>query len=392
MWRAGIAVGLGVLIAAPPLVVTFGQTPDAREFTFSKDVAPIVFEHCVSCHRPGEVAPFSMLNYGAVRPWARSIRQEVLTRQMPPWFVVGDTPTFRNPRRLSDSDVRTIVAWVDGGAREGNPRDMPVPPAFDDTWQIGTPDLIVTMAEPYNVPAAGLILNAVVPTDYVFSKDTWVKAIEIRPGNRRVVHQAVAVLGNGGLANGLHLYSAGLEAMQLRDGYARFIPQGSRIFLRMHYITTGRETTDQTTVGLKFATGPVHTEVRSGLAAKDSPSAPLVVTSHQNATTLPLAQKARIHALRAHMPARGRQASAVLVPREGSRQPLLSLANWTDYWQYYYTLARPVEVPSGAFLEYTTDYDRDLKSTEEAHGLYFDWTELNEANKDDLEPIWIKVR
>jgi hypothetical protein len=92
------------------------------------------------------------------------------------------------------------------------------------------------------------------------------------------------------------------------------------------------------------------------------------------------------------MPARGRQATAALVLPDRSRQGLLSLANWTDYWQYYYALAKPIEVPRGAFVEYTTDYDRDLKAPEEAHGLFFDWTEVNEANKDDLEPILVKVR
>jgi len=392
MWRTAFVIGYSAVIAIALAAITSGQTPATQEVTFSKDVAPIMFAHCVTCHRPGEIGSFSMLTYSAVRPWARAIRQAVLTRRMPPWYIDGSAGSFLNSKQLNDTDMQTIVAWVDGGAREGNPKDMPNPPALTDIWQIGTPDVIATMTEPYKLPATGLIPNVTVATDYVFPKDTWVQAIEIRPGNRQAVHQALAVLGNGGLANGLYLYSAELEPMQLRDGYAKFIPEGSRIFLRVHYNTTGRETADQSKVGFKFATKPVHTEVRVGLAEKGAVSAPSILTSHQTSGTLPLAGNARIHAWRSHMPARGRQATATLVLPDGSRRVLLSLANWTDYWQYYYALAKTTEVPSGAFVEYATDYDRDSKPLEEAHGLYFDWTEVNETNKNDLEPILIKAR
>jgi cytochrome c553 len=391
MWRVALVMGSALLIAIPLTMSSVAQTAANRELTFSKDVAPIVFEHCVSCHRPGEVGPFSMFPFSAIRPWARSIKQSVVARRMPPWFAVSAAGDFLHNKELKESDIRTIAAWVDAGAPEGNPKDIPAPPAVADEWRIGAPDLIVTMAEPFRLPATGLISNVTVATEYVFTRDTWVEAIEIRPGNRQVVHQALAVLGTGGLANGLYLYSAGLEPMQLRDGYAKFIPQGSRIFLRMHYITIGRETSDQTRVGLRFASKPVHTEVRVGIAEKDSFVPPALPESHQSASTFPLNGKARIHAWRSHMPTRGRQATATLVSPDRSRRVLFSINGWTDYWQYYYALAKPIEVPRGAFVEYLTDYDRNSNSGEEAHGLFFDWTEVNDANKDDSEPIFFKT-
>jgi hypothetical protein len=160
----------------------------------------------------------------------------------------------------------------------------------------------------------------------------------------------------------------------------------------MHYITIGKETSDRSSVGFKFASKPVHTEVRVGIAEKDSFVPPSQAESHQSATTFPLNGPARIHAWRSHMPAGGRQATATLVLPDRSRRVLFSLAGWTDNWQYYYALVRPIEVPRGAFVEYVTDYDRNPNSKEEAHGLFFDWSEVTGANKDDQEPILINSR
>ena len=186
---------------------------------------------------------------------------------------------------------------------------MPAPPQFTEGWQIGTPDLIVTMTEPYKLPATGTIPVVTLPTDHVFSDDTWVEAIEVRPGNRRVVHQALAIIGNGGLTGGLHLYSPGLGAMIFREGYGKFIPKGTRIHLEMHYSVIGQEATDQSQVAFKFAAKPVHTEVRTGIAEDTSFTIPSLLQSHQIISTFPLSQRARIHAFRPHLEVRGKHAT-----------------------------------------------------------------------------------
>jgi hypothetical protein len=128
-----------------------------KEVTFSKDVAPIVYANCVYCHRPGEVAPMSLLTYQNARPWARAIKRMVVERRMPPWLADPHYSSFSNDRRLSDKEIQTIVAWVDGGAKEGNPADVPAPPQFAEGWQIGVPDLVLTMKEPFTIPASGII-------------------------------------------------------------------------------------------------------------------------------------------------------------------------------------------------------------------------------------------
>src|SRR5579859_1254736 len=156
--------------------------------TFSKDIAPIIYQHCASCHRAGEIAPMSLLSYDEVRPWAAAIRTKVATGAMPPWHSAAPRGQFSNDRRLSDAEKDLIMRWVAGGAPKGDVKDQPPLPVFEDKWEIGKPDAIITMPEPYVVPASGVLAyqNIMVPTN--FTEDKWVQAIEVRPGTRSVVH------------------------------------------------------------------------------------------------------------------------------------------------------------------------------------------------------------
>src|SRR5215216_2052598 len=163
-------VALAMVAAFPHDMAGQNEAP-ARDVTFARDVAPIVYANCAYCHRPGEVAPFSLLTYKDARPWARAIRQAVSTRQMPPWNADPHYGEFRDPRRLGEKDIATIVAWADGGAKEGSPADTPPLPQFAEGWQIGTPDLVLTMKEPVKIPATGTIPYMTVPTDFEFPAD-----------------------------------------------------------------------------------------------------------------------------------------------------------------------------------------------------------------------------
>ena len=125
--------------------------------TFSKEVAPILYKNCAGCHRPGEIAPMSLLTYEQARPWAKSIREKVLSGQMPPWHAAEAHGVFANDRRLTDAEKNTLTAWVDGGAPQGDPKDLPAPPQLTEGWEIGRPDLVLSMAKPYDVPASGAI-------------------------------------------------------------------------------------------------------------------------------------------------------------------------------------------------------------------------------------------
>ena len=162
-----------------------------REINFTKDVAPIFFDKCTECHRPGEIAPMSLLSYKDARPWARSIREKVLNREMPPWDADPAHGEFSNNRRLTQKEIEVITNWVDGGSKEGNPADLPAAPTYAQGWSIGKPDVVLTVAQPYTVAATGPdeYQYFAVPTG--FTEDRFVCAVEVRPGNRRVVHHLV---------------------------------------------------------------------------------------------------------------------------------------------------------------------------------------------------------
>jgi hypothetical protein len=386
-----------------------------------RDVAPIVFANCAYCHRPGEIAPFSLLSYREARPWAVSIKKAVSSRQMPPWNADPHFGSFRDERRLTSAEIATIVAWVDGGAKEGNPADTPPLPKFSEGWQIGEPDLVLTMAEPVKIRATGTIPYLTVPAvgadlkvgPYEFPEDTWIQAIEVRPGNRRVVHHAVAsasMPADNGPAGGqnVHLYSPGLEAMVWRDGYGKFFPKGTRVSFSMHYNAIGTETTDRSTIGFRFARTPVHTQVNTTIVLNSSIVVPPMAQRHEVIGAFQFPSEARIHGLRPHMHLRAQLGTASVIRPNGTRSVLLHIPQWDDAWQNYYVLAKPERVPRGTILEYLASYDNSPANPlnpdptrpvpwgqqvwDEMHSVYMTWTAVTDQNRNDNEPIQIPAK
>ena len=164
----------------------------ARRVTFNKEVAPIFFKHCAECHRPGESAPMSLLTYKEARPWAKSIREKVISREMPPWHADPHVGQFANDRRLSQAEVEAVVAWVEGGAKEGEAKDLPPAPQFAAGWSIGRPDVVLEMPEEFTLEASGPdeYQYFEIPTN--FTEDKYVQMAEARPGNRKIVHHIIA--------------------------------------------------------------------------------------------------------------------------------------------------------------------------------------------------------
>ena len=160
--------------------------------TFTKDVAPILQRNCQMCHRPGEAAPFSMLTYEQTRPWAKAMLAAVVQKKMPPWYADQKVGKFANDRTLSQSDIDTLVGWVNAGAPLGNPQDMPAPREFVEGWTISKPDVVFQLPKPFPVPATGIMeyQYVIVPTG--FTKDTWVEQVQAAPTNYSIVHHIVA--------------------------------------------------------------------------------------------------------------------------------------------------------------------------------------------------------
>jgi hypothetical protein len=166
-----------------------------REVTFNKDVASILYKNCAECHKPNDIAPMSLISYKEVRPWARSIKEKVLTREMPPWSPDPKYGEFSNDHRLSDKDISTIVAWVDGGAKEGDAKDLPPAPDFTSGgWVLGKPDQVFSMKEEFIIQPGqpDTIQNFLIPTN--FKEDKWVQFAEVLPGNKKIVHHVIAFI------------------------------------------------------------------------------------------------------------------------------------------------------------------------------------------------------
>src|SRR5262245_42759852 len=179
-----LSLGVSFIAASLFLAQRSGEAAGGSTVTFTKDVAPIIFNNCTSCHRPNQVAPMSFLSYKEVRPWAKSIREVVADRRMPPWFADPHYGEFVNDRRLSKEQIDTILAWVDGGAKEGDLKDLPAVPKFpDEGWTVGKPDVILSMSEEFSVPADGVVdyKYFAVPTN--FTEDMYVQYAEIKRGN-----------------------------------------------------------------------------------------------------------------------------------------------------------------------------------------------------------------
>ena len=187
-----VTVGLAlVLLGGASLLRVDRAGASAGEVTFNKDVAPIFFNKCTECHRPGEIAPMSLLTYNVARPWARAIREKVLNREMPPWHADPSHGEFANDRSLTRREIDTIAAWVDSGAKQGNPADLPAAPNYVEGWSIGKPDVVLTMPQEVSIAASGPDEYQYFAVPTRFTEDRYIQAVEVRPGNRKVVHHLV---------------------------------------------------------------------------------------------------------------------------------------------------------------------------------------------------------
>ena len=258
------ALAATVLLTATAGAQQRAATPGAP--TFSKDVAPILQKSCDACHRPGSIAPMSLLTYQDVRPWARSIRTRVSNREMPPWYVdrhVGIQKFLDDPS-LTDDEISTIVKWVDAGAPQGNANDVPPMPKYEDLglWHIGKPDMVVTLPKDQIVAANAPDQWRDIVVDPGLTEDRWIKAVETKPSKGwSVIHHSVQNMiapedTNGGAdisrGNLINEYALGKNADIFPDGTARLIRAGSKINFNLHLHSIGEETAANVELGLKF--------------------------------------------------------------------------------------------------------------------------------------------
>jgi len=354
--------------------------------TFYKDVLPIFQANCQSCHRPGEVAPMSLLTYQDARPWAKAIQKAVMTKQMPPWFADPEYGHFANDRRLSAKAVATINAWVDAGAPAGNEADGPPPLTFANGWNI-TPDVVVEMPKPFELPARGTINYKYILVKTNFPQDMWVTAAEMRPGNAKVLHHGKvwvrppgstwmenavpgeayemetqrAVIGANHIEEGndiLGKFNPGLGAQRFdMDGAAKFVPKGSDLVFELHYTTDGEATSDVTKLGLVLAKAPPQT--RYYFHAGPTATNLAIPAGDQHAevvSEITLGEAARLVYAQPHMHLRGKDFELRVVTPDKQVTTVLK-GNFNFDWQMGYQFAEPIPLPKGSKLQFISHFD-----------------------------------
>ncbi len=328
--------------------------------TYAKDVAPILFKNCSGCHRPGENTPMSLLSYQDTRPWAKAIKDGVVTRKRPPWFAEPNIGHFANDWRLSQAEIDTIGKWADAGAPQGNAADMPPTPKYTEGWVLGEPDVVIQMPASYDVPAEGVIPYKYFTAPTGFTEDKWIRGIEVRPGNRKVVHHIILNLrepGTGGRLGSLGGTAPGLQPSLYREGSARLVKAGAEIQFQMHYTPNGTAASDRSYVGIYFAKEPPTIVAKSTGIMNTSFRIPPGDGNFEVKSTWTAPEDVILTGMMPHMHLRGKDFKYTVIYPDGRTEVLLSVPRYDFNWQLHYTLQDPLTVPKGSKVEVSAHYD-----------------------------------
>ena len=372
--------------AVVAVLVGAGQAAAADAPTFYKDVLPVLQANCQTCHRPGEVAPMSLLTYEQARPWAKAIKTAVVSKKMPPWFADPTYGHFSNERRLSAPQIELLSAWADAGAPAGNEKDAPPPVEFTSGWNI-KPDVVFEMPKPFELPARGTINYKYVVVDTNTKEDMWVVAAEMRPGNPAVLHHGKVwvrppgskwmekavpgeayeseshkdILGRNAIEEGndiLGKFNPGLGAQRFdMEGAAKFVPKGSDLVFELHYTTSGQPTEDVSKLGLVLAKEPPRTRYffNAGPTAFNL-AIPAGEGNAEVVSEITFGENARLVYAQPHMHLRGKDFELRVVTPDKQMSTVLKGA-WNFDWQMGYQYAESIALPKGSKLQLISHFD-----------------------------------
>jgi peroxiredoxin/mono/diheme cytochrome c family protein len=401
---AGKSVAQPVTEAVGCLIVREKKSGAATgKVTFYRDVLPILHANCQTCHRPGEVGPFSLMTYKQAVNWATDIKEYTQARKMPPWKPVEGLP-FHNERKLTDKQIATLAAWVDGGTPAGNPKDAPAPRKFSDGWQLGKPDLVLTVPEEFQVGPSGndLFRCFVLPTN--LKEDKYVVAVEVRPSNPRVVHHTLQYIDTSGQGRelekaeqgrkkkdgeldrgpgysskmgigflprgGLSGWAPGNLPRFLPKGTGYHLPKGSDVVIQVHYHRNGRLEKDRTSLGLYFAKKPVKTPYKGMVIAGGNRGVrgmfmftiPAGKPDVKLTGNLWVLEDCTLYTVMPHMHMVGKKIKVTLTPPDGKPQTLVAIDDWDYNWQETYVLKKPVQIKAGTRFDVEALYDNSAKN------------------------------
>ena len=378
------------LRACALMILSCGLAAGAAMPTFTKDVAPILQARCQECHRPGEAGPFPLMTYEQVRPWAKAMKTAVLQRKMPPWFADPRYGKFSNDHSLKQAEIDTLVAWADGGARQGDKQDLPAPRQFAEGWLIPKPDAIIELPTPYQIPAAGVVEYQHILIPAPFKTDQWVQMAEARPTDRAHVHHVIAFIREPGSkwlkdakpgipfvpekvkeedtdtselpSDFLVGYAPGQPPERFEPGQAKLIRAGSDIILQVHYTTNGTASTDRTRIGLIFAKQPPAKRVFTVSATNGKFKIPAGDPNYRVDAEFELGSDVTLYGLHPHMHGRGKDFEYRVKFPSGDTRTLLSVPNYRATWQLWYDLAEPIPLPKGTKIECTAHFDNSANN------------------------------
>jgi hypothetical protein len=386
-WR--VLARWSVAVCAMGTTSAGGATP-----TYHRDVSPILQKHCQDCHRPGQVAPFSLLTYEQARKRAADIAGLTADRRMPPWPAsTTEGGPFRDARVLADAEIATLSAWNDAGCPEGDPKDAPPARHFESDWRLGTPDLVLRVEEPFTMSTEGTdeFRVFVIPTRLAEGK--WISAIDFKPGNPRVVHHILAAFDTSGRAHkkdetdpgpgyrsfggfgifpsgGLGGWAPGKTPRALPEGLGRYLPAGADVLLQVHYHKSGKPETDASAIGLYYAKGPIDKQVkgeavfppRPTIFSRPNLNIPASDPNYEVTGTWTVDYDAHLWGVAPHMHWLGKDFLLKATRPDGSRTTLIRIDDWNFNWQGTYDLETPVALPVGTRIDMVAHFDNSAKN------------------------------
>ncbi|HWB87288.1 MAG TPA: hypothetical protein VG675_24310 [Bryobacteraceae bacterium] len=367
-----------LLLAISLTACLAGAAPSAVP-TFNHDIAPILYENCAACHRPGQVAPFALLTYQDAAKRAALIAAVTAKRYMPPWKAEPGYGNFKDERRLTEGQIALIQQWAQHGAPEGRAADKPAPPQFASGWQAGKPDAVYTATEPFSIPADGPDLYRCFVVPLNLTTDRYVKTVEFHPGDPRVVHHALFYLDTSGEARklddaapgpgypcfggpqiapsgSLGGWAPGANPAPVPEGAAHFVPKDADLVMQIHYHPSGKPETDQSSMGLMFTEKPTK-----GLAGMELGTylinIPAGDANHVVTDWILVPEDAELTGItpHAHLLCTDMKVNARLPG--GKMEPLIWIKDWDFNWQGQYRYAEPVKLPKGTRVEMRFVYD-----------------------------------
>ena len=405
------ATALGLMMPARALT---GPALAQTTMTFNRDIAPLVFTHCASCHRPGEIGPFSLLSYSDVRQHATQIASVTARRLMPPWKPTPGVGEFIDARALTDEQIARFQQWVAQGEVEGNPADLPPQPEWTSGWHLGKPDLIVTMSEVYELAADGQNVFRTFVIPIPTSEARYVKALELRPGNPRVVHHANLGIDSTGSSRRLDLldpqpgyaggmvpdswyppgymlgWTPGQRPRPSPDGMAWRLESGSDLVVQLHLQPTGKPEAVQVSAGLFFTNeAPARSPIGLRLGS-ETIEIPAGERNYAIADSYVLPVDVDVLAVSPHAHNLLRRVDASATLPDGSVRPLISIADWDFGWQDVYRYVQPIALPKGTTISMRFTYDNSAENprnpTQPPRPVVW-----GQNTSDEMGDLWVQV-